>query len=170
MHCGPLKLLYWLKINRKTGFSRLRVMRWFRSTDPNNLAKGLTKFLLYLGKRYEPFNSLYVQPETESKWKYYAQHAQKLNQEGAAINSSELTNYPTRRNFTFLPISRWFWRKKICRTECATIHLFALRDGQLSITNWTAHSAIVIHYNPSAVFLTGWHISKTDWTPIGHSP
>ena len=29
---------------------------------------------------------------TISNIKYYAQHAQKLNQEGAAINSSELAN------------------------------------------------------------------------------
>ena len=58
MHYGPLKLLYWSIINRKRGFSRLRVMRWFLSNDPNNSARGLTKFLLYLGKRYEPFNSL----------------------------------------------------------------------------------------------------------------
>ena len=56
MHCGPLKLLYWPKINRKRGFSRLRVTRWFLSNDPSNSARGLTKFLLYLGKRYEPFN------------------------------------------------------------------------------------------------------------------
>ena len=62
MHCGPLKLLYWPKINRKTGFSRLHVTRWFRSNDPNNSGRGLTKFLLYLGKRYEPFNSLRLNP------------------------------------------------------------------------------------------------------------
>ena len=34
----------------------------------------------------------FQQPETESNWKYYAQHAQKLNQEGFVINSSELAN------------------------------------------------------------------------------
>ena len=31
-------------------------------------------------------------PETESNWKYYAQHAQTLNKEGFVINSSELAN------------------------------------------------------------------------------
>ena len=45
--CGPLKLLYWSKINRKRGFSRLRVTRWFLSNDPNKSPRGLTKFLLY---------------------------------------------------------------------------------------------------------------------------
>ena len=35
---------------------------------------------------------IFQQPETESNWKYYAQHAQKHNQEGVVINSSELTN------------------------------------------------------------------------------
>ena len=34
----------------------------------------------------------FQQPETESNWKYYAQHAQKLNKEGFVINSSELAN------------------------------------------------------------------------------
>ena len=34
----------------------------------------------------------FQQAETESNWKYYAQHAQKLNQEGFVINSSELVN------------------------------------------------------------------------------
>ena len=35
---------------------------------------------------------IFQQPETESNWKYYVQHAQKLNQEGVVINSSELAN------------------------------------------------------------------------------
>ena len=35
---------------------------------------------------------IFQQPETESNWKYYAQHAHKLNQEWVVINSSELAN------------------------------------------------------------------------------
>ena len=63
-------------------------MEWFLSNDPNNSTRGLTQFLLYLWKKVWTIQ----QPETESNWKYYAQHAQKLNQEGTAINSSELAN------------------------------------------------------------------------------
>ena len=62
MRCGPLKMLYWPKINRKRGFSRLRVTQWVLSNDPNNSVRGLTKFRLYLGKRYEPCNSLGLNP------------------------------------------------------------------------------------------------------------
>ena len=50
------------KLLIERGFSRLRVMRWFLSNDPNNSARGLTKCLLYLGKRFEPFNSLRLNP------------------------------------------------------------------------------------------------------------
>ena len=47
---GLLKLPNLPNMNRKRGFRRLRVMRWFLSNDPNNLcSKGLTIFLLYLG-------------------------------------------------------------------------------------------------------------------------
>ena len=61
-------------------------MRWFLSNDPNNSARGLTKFLLYLGKRYEPFNSLRPNPTEHIMHNMH----KKLNEEGAAINSSEL--------------------------------------------------------------------------------
>ena len=49
------------------------------------------------------------------------------------------------------------------------LHLFALRDVQLSTTNWTTHSAMVIQHNPSAVFTNSWRVSKTGWTRIGQS-
>ena len=49
------------------------------------------------------------------------------------------------------------------------LHLFALQDGQSSITNCTTHSAIVIRHYPSVVFINSWQVSKTDWTSIGRS-
>ena len=47
---------------------------------------------------------------------------------------------------------------------------FVLRDGQLSITKWTTHSAVVIQHHPSAVFLSSWQVSKTKWTSIEYWP
>ena len=61
---------------------------------------GLEKYRL--SKKWEQFKIVllfmdhpvwtFQQPETESNWKYYAQHAQKLSQELVVINSSELAN------------------------------------------------------------------------------
>ena len=85
-HCGPLKLLYWPKINRKRGFSRLRVTRWFLSNDSNKSPRGLTKFLLYLGKRYEPLNSLRLNP---TEYIMHSMHKSSIKRElsSTAVNS-----------------------------------------------------------------------------------
>ena len=52
-----------------------------------HFSKGVDTFSIFMEKVW-----IFQQPETESNWKYYAQHAQKLNQEGAVINRSELAN------------------------------------------------------------------------------
>ena len=62
--------------------------RWFLSNAPNNSARGVDNFFAIFREKVWTFQ----QPETESNWKYYAQHAQKLNKEGFVINSSELAN------------------------------------------------------------------------------
>ena len=51
-------------------------------------SKGVDKIFALFREKVWTFQ----QSETESNWKYYAQHAQKLNQEGLVINSSELAN------------------------------------------------------------------------------
>ena len=86
MHCEPLKLLYWPKNNRKRGFSRLRIMQWFLSNDPNNSARGLTKFLWYLGKGYEPFNSLRLN-QTENIMNNMHRSWIKRERQSTAVNS-----------------------------------------------------------------------------------
>ena len=52
-------------------------------------SKGVDKMLAVFREKVWTFQ----QPETESNWKCYAQHAQKLNQEGVVINSSELKKF-----------------------------------------------------------------------------
>ena len=52
------------------------------------VSKGVDKIFAIFREKVWTFQ----QPETESNWKYYAQHAQKLNQEGVVINSSEPAN------------------------------------------------------------------------------
>ena len=121
MHCGPLKLLYWPKINRKTGFSRLRVTRWFLSKDPNNSARGLTKFLLYLGKRYEPFNSLRLNP-TENILQNMHKSSIKSELSSTAVNSQINRPGVTLHFFRFLGD----FEKRIFQTECATMLLIKL--------------------------------------------
>ena len=119
---GPLKLLYWPKINRKRGFSRLRVTRWFLSNDPNNSAKGLAKFLLYLEKMYEPFNSLRLNP-TE---KYYAQHAQKA-QSRFSCHQQQWTRKLTDQAKLYISFDfSVILKKDFAETECATMLLIKL--------------------------------------------
>ena len=116
MRCGPLKLLYWPKINRKRGFSRLRVTQWVLSNDPNNSARELTKFRLYLGKRYEPFNSLGLNP-TENIMHNMHKSSIKRELPSTAVNSEINRPGVTLHFFRFIGD----FEKKICRTECATI-------------------------------------------------
>ena len=120
-HCGPLKLLYWPKINRKRGFSHLRVSRWFLSNDPNKSPRGLTKFLLYLGKRREPFNSLRLNP-TENIM--HSMHKSSIKRElsSTAVNSQINRPGVTLHFFRFLSD----FQKRIYRTECVIILLTEL--------------------------------------------
>ena len=94
-------LVYWPKINRKRGLSRLRVMRWFLSNDSNNSARGLTKFLPYLGKMYEPFNSLRLNP-TENIM--HNMHKSSIKRELSSIAVNSQINQPgvTLHFFRFL--------------------------------------------------------------------
>ena len=101
MRCGPLKLLYWPKINRKREFSRLRETQWVLSNDPNNSARGLTKFRLYLGKRYKPFNSLGLNP-TENIMHKMHKSSIKRELPSSAVNSEIYRPGVTLHFFRFL--------------------------------------------------------------------
>ena len=85
------------------------------------VSKGLAIFLLYLGKRYEPFNSLRLNP-TETIMHNMHKSSIKRELSSTAVNSQINRPGVTLHFFRFLGD----FEKRICRTESANMLLIKL--------------------------------------------